>query len=89
MLYLFYFSKKRIENLINLGHFNGQHVNACSNDSPPVIEINGQPGILTLVDGCIHSVTTFDMVDSYIQFVYTLRNPEKLKRMSQMTNLPS
>ncbi len=52
-----------------------------------IIDINGQPGIITFVDGCIHSVTTFDIVDGYIQSVYTVRNPEKLKRI--MANLPS
>ncbi|MBD2777844.1 RNA polymerase sigma-70 factor [Iningainema tapete] len=49
-----------------------------------MIEINGQPGILTLVDGSIHSVTTFDIVDGYIQFVYTVRNPQKLKPLEEM-----
>jgi RNA polymerase sigma-70 factor (ECF subfamily) len=48
-----------------------------------VIEINGQPGMIALVDGCIHSVTTFDIVDGYIQSVYTVRNPEKLKRLNE------
>ena len=43
-------------------------------------EINGQPGAIALIDGCIHSVTTFDIVDGYIQSIYTVRNPEKLKR---------
>lgn len=54
-----------------------------------ITEINGQSGMITLVDGFIHSVTTFDIVDGYIQSVYTVRNPEKLKRMSQMVNPPS
>jgi len=31
-----------------------------------LIKINGQPGIVTLIDGSIHSVTTFDIVDGYI-----------------------
>lgn len=53
-----------------------------------VIEVNGQPGMITFVDGCIHSVATFDIVDGYIQSIYMVRNPEKLKRISQMTNTP-
>lgn len=48
-----------------------------------VVEINGQPGIMTFVDGCIHSITTLDIVDGYIQSVYTMRNPEKLKRFNE------
>lgn len=48
-----------------------------------VVEINGQPGIITFVDGCIHSITTLDIVDGYIQSVYTMRNPEKLKRFNE------
>lgn len=46
-----------------------------------IIEINGQPGTIALVDGYIHSVTAFDIVDGYIQSIYTVRNPEKLKRI--------
>jgi RNA polymerase sigma-70 factor (ECF subfamily) len=45
-----------------------------------VIEINGKPGMMTLVDSRIHSVTTFDIVDGYIQSIYAVRNPEKLKQ---------
>ena len=49
-----------------------------------IIEINGQPGMITRVDGCVHSVTTFDIVDGSIQSIYVVRNPEKLKRMSRI-----
>lgn len=52
-----------------------------------IIEINGQPSIITIVEGNIHSVMTFEIVDSYIQSIYTVRNPEKLKRIT--ANLPS
>lgn len=54
-----------------------------------VVEINGQPGIMTFVDGCIHSITTLDIVDGYIQSVYTMRNPEKLKRFNEKMSLPN
>lgn len=54
-----------------------------------VVEINGQPGIITFVDGCIHSITTLDIVDGYIQSVYTMRNPEKLKRFNEKMSLPN
>ncbi|URD53855.1 RNA polymerase sigma factor SigJ [Chroococcidiopsis sp. CCNUC1] len=48
-----------------------------------IVEINGQPGIITLMGDRIHSVTTFDIVDGYIQSIYTMRNPEKLKRLDE------
>lgn len=48
-----------------------------------LVEINGQPGMINLVDGRIDSVTTFDIVDGCIQSVYSVRNPEKLKRISK------
>lgn len=51
-----------------------------------IIEINGQLGIITLIDGCIHSVTTFEIVNGSIQSIYVVRNPEKLKQI--MANLP-
>jgi len=43
--------------------------------------------MIALVDGCIHSVTTFDIVDGYIQSVYTVRNPEKLKRLNERLSI--
>lgn len=46
----------------------------------PMVEINGQPGAIAIIDGCVHSVTTFYIVDGYIQSIYAIRNPEKLKR---------
>lgn len=48
-----------------------------------VIELNGQPGIITRVDGAIHSVATFEVVDGSIRSIYMVRNPEKLKRINQ------
>lgn len=47
-----------------------------------IIEINGQPGILTLVNGNVHSVTTLDIGDSCIRFIHTIRNPDKLKQIT-------
>lgn len=44
-------------------------------------QINGKPGIITLVDDCVHSVTVFEITNSYIQSIYTIRNPQKLKRI--------
>ena len=47
-----------------------------------VIKVNGQPGIITFVDGTIHSVATFEIGDGAIRSIYMVRNPEKLKRIS-------
>jgi RNA polymerase sigma-70 factor (ECF subfamily) len=52
-----------------------------------VIQVNGQPGILYRVNDDIHSVMTFEIVDSYIQSIYSVRNPEKLKRICKITSL--
>lgn len=32
------------------------------------------------------NVTTFEIVDAYIQSVYTIRNPEKLQRIHETLN---
>jgi len=45
-----------------------------------VVEINGQPGIVVITNGCVQSVMTFELVDGYIQSIYSMRNPEKLKQ---------
>ncbi|WP_416668726.1 phosphorylase family protein [Egbenema bharatensis] len=46
-----------------------------------IVKVNGHPGIVTVVDFNVHSVTTFDIVDGHIQSVYTVRNPRKLKQI--------
>jgi RNA polymerase sigma-70 factor, ECF subfamily len=40
--------------------------------------INGEPGIVTLVDGAVQNVVTFDFADSAISAVYIVVNPDKL-----------
>src|SRR5215213_3445463 len=40
--------------------------------------INGQPGIVTLVDGEVRNVVTFDFADSAIRTIYIVVNPDKL-----------
>ncbi len=46
--------------------------------------INGDPGVLTFVDGKIYSVTTFDFVDGKISAIYKVMNPDKLKRFADL-----
>ena len=41
--------------------------------------INGQPGIVTLVDGAVENVVTFDFADSAIRAIYIVVNPDKLR----------
>jgi RNA polymerase sigma-70 factor (ECF subfamily) len=40
--------------------------------------INGQPGVVTLVDGIVRNVVTFDFADSGIRTIYIVVNPDKL-----------
>jgi RNA polymerase sigma-70 factor (ECF subfamily) len=49
-----------------------------------LIEVNGQPGIMVIMNDCLQSVTTLDIVDGSIQSIYTMRNPEKLQRFSEI-----
>jgi RNA polymerase sigma-70 factor (ECF subfamily) len=50
-------------------------------------DINGQPGTIQYLDGHLHSVMTFEIVDGCIQSIYSVRNPEKLERISQEISL--
>ncbi len=43
-----------------------------------VEQINGQPGIVTFVDGLVHNVVTFDFAESGIRAIYIVVNPDKL-----------
>jgi RNA polymerase sigma-70 factor (ECF subfamily) len=40
--------------------------------------INGEPGIVTLIDGVVRNVVTFDFANSAISAVYIVVNPDKL-----------
>jgi RNA polymerase sigma-70 factor, ECF subfamily len=55
--------------------------------APPSLEIrrvrvNGQPGLLAVVQGEIVNLLTFDVVDGRIATCFAVRNPEKLGRVS-------
>ena len=45
------------------------------------VRVNGQPGLLVLVDGHVIQVLTFDVVDGRIATCYVVRNPDKLARV--------
>lgn len=42
-------------------------------------EVNYQPGIVNYVNGSLHSILTFEIVDGSIQSIYIVVNPEKHK----------
>ena len=44
-----------------------------------VESINGQPGVVTLVDGIVRNVVTFDFAESGIRTIYIVVNPDKLR----------
>jgi RNA polymerase sigma-70 factor, ECF subfamily len=44
--------------------------------------INGEPGIVTLIDGAVLNVVTFDFADSAIRAVYIVVNPDKLETVA-------
>jgi RNA polymerase sigma-70 factor, ECF subfamily len=46
-------------------------------------EMNGQPGIIIHVGSEIHCAIAFEIVDGYIQSIYSVRNPEKLARLGR------
>lgn len=43
-----------------------------------IVNVNGEPGLLTWRDGVPDSVTTFDLRDGRIAAIYVVRNPDKL-----------
>ncbi len=50
--------------------------------------INGQPGIVTLVDGVVQNVVTFDFTDSAIRTIYIVVNPDKLRPVASALSSP-
>lgn len=46
-----------------------------------IVEINGQLGIVQVVNDTIHSATTFEIVDGCIRSIYIIRNPQKLRQV--------
>jgi RNA polymerase sigma-70 factor (ECF subfamily) len=53
------------------------------NTSANLAKINGQTGIILRTESYIHNVITFEIVNGYIQTIYSIRNPEKLKQLSK------
>lgn len=53
------------------------------------VEINGQPGIVTYLDGSPFSVFTLSVAEGRVSQIYVVTNPEKLKRLPPLASLPS
>lgn len=50
---------------------------------PQIVTINGQLGIINLVNEKLHSVFSFDITNEQIQSIFAVVNPEKLKGVKQ------
>ena len=46
------------------------------------VRVNGQPGLITSVDGQLTDVLTLDVVDGRIAKCFIIRNPDKLARVA-------
>jgi RNA polymerase sigma-70 factor (ECF subfamily) len=44
--------------------------------------VNGQPGVVTVINGVIRNVITFDFAESGIRTIYIVVNPDKLQAIS-------
>jgi len=47
-------------------------------------QINGEPGIVSYLDGRPFSVLTLEVSERHIQTIYILTNPEKLARLPEL-----
>ena len=46
------------------------------------VRVNGQPGLMTLIDGQVYNVLTLDISDGRIAACFIVRNPDKLRHVS-------
>jgi len=53
-----------------------------------IAEINGQPGIVTYLQGRPFGVLTLDVEGGRIRNIYIVRNPDKLQRLPQLPSAP-
>jgi RNA polymerase sigma-70 factor (ECF subfamily) len=49
-----------------------------------VAEVNGEPGVVSYLDGKPYSVLTFDSSEGRIQAIYIVSNPEKLAHLPEL-----
>lgn len=53
-----------------------------------LVDVNGEPGMVLLHDGHIHSIVCFDVEDERVTAIYIMRNPDKLARAGETLGLP-
>lgn len=53
------------------------------------VEINGQPGVVSFLDGRAFSVFSLDVADGLVHRLYVITNPEKLKRIPRLESFSS
>ena len=53
-----------------------------------IAQINGQPGIVTYLQGRPFGVLTLDVEDGRIRNIYIVRNPDKLQRLPELPSAP-
>jgi hypothetical protein len=46
------------------------------------VRLNGQPGLVNLIDGQIYLVLTLDVADDRVANCFVVRNPDKLARVA-------
>jgi len=51
-------------------------------------EINGEPGVVSYVNGRPFSVLTLDIADGFVRNIYIVTNPEKLARLPELPAAP-
>jgi RNA polymerase sigma-70 factor (ECF subfamily) len=51
-----------------------------------IVDVNGEKGVLTLFDGELAAITTFEINDGQIAGIYRVMNPEKLKSFAAIKN---
>jgi RNA polymerase sigma-70 factor, ECF subfamily len=50
-----------------------------------IVEVNGDPGVVSYLNGKPHSVLTLDVQEGYIEAIYILTNPEKLSHLAELS----
>jgi len=52
------------------------------------LEVNGEPGVVSYLEGRTYSVVTFDVADDRINSIYVVTNPEKLDHLADLPSKP-
>jgi RNA polymerase sigma-70 factor (ECF subfamily) len=71
------------------GIFGGLHKILPKNLVRRVMEINGEPGVVSYLDGKPHSVLTLGAGEGRIHAIYILTNPEKLAHLPGLPTSPN